>query len=81
MPVIKCSNGKYRVGSGACIYETKENAEKAWKAILAQGKYKKDKYSAVWQTCRCCKSKYTVTIQNHKTQSQCPKCQAINVKA
>jgi hypothetical protein len=33
MPVIKCSNGKYRIGSGACIYETEESAHKAWAAI------------------------------------------------
>lgn len=43
MPVIKCSNGKYRIGSGFCIYDTKEKAEKVWKAILASGKYKKMK--------------------------------------
>lgn len=36
MPVIKCSNGKYRIGSGKCIYKTKESAEKAQKAIKAQ---------------------------------------------
>lgn len=39
MPVIKCANGKYRIGSGACIYDTKAKADSAWKAILAQGKY------------------------------------------
>lgn len=81
MPVIKCGNGKYRIGSGACIYETKESADKAWKAILAQGKYKKDKYEAAWQSCRCCNKKYTITITNQKTQTQCPHCQAVNVKA
>jgi len=43
MPVVKCSNGKYRIGKGECIYDTKEKAEKekAYKAILAQGKFKK----------------------------------------
>ena len=43
MPVIKCSNGKYRVGSGPCVFETKEKAEAAWKAILASGEYKTKK--------------------------------------
>lgn len=33
MPVIKCSNNRYRIGSGSCIYETREAAEKAWAAI------------------------------------------------
>ena len=33
MPVIKCSNGKYRIGGGSCIYETEESAHKAWAAI------------------------------------------------
>lgn len=43
MPVLKCSNGKYRIGKGQCIYDTKEKAEKVWKAILASGKYSKKK--------------------------------------
>ena len=33
MPVIKCSNGKYRIGSGSCIYDTEEKAHRAWAAI------------------------------------------------
>lgn len=39
MPVLKCSNGKWRIGSGACIYDTKEKAVEVWQAILASGKY------------------------------------------
>ena len=40
MPVIKCqSNGKWRIGSGKCIYDTKEKATEVWTAILAGGKY------------------------------------------
>ncbi len=35
MPVIKCSNGKYRIGSGACIYDSKEKAESAYRGYLA----------------------------------------------
>jgi len=33
MPVIKCLNGKYRVGNGACIYDTEAKAEEVWTAI------------------------------------------------
>jgi uncharacterized protein YdbL (DUF1318 family) len=39
MPVIKCSNGKWKVGQSACIYDTREQALKVWQAILASGKY------------------------------------------
>jgi hypothetical protein len=42
MPVIKCSNGKYRIGSGACIYDSEDKATKVWQAILASGKYSAD---------------------------------------
>lgn len=42
MPVIKCSNGKYRIGSGACIYDTEKKATEVWQAILASGAYKAD---------------------------------------
>ena len=42
VPVIKCSNGKYRIGNGACIYDTEDKATKVWQAILASGKYKAD---------------------------------------
>lgn len=41
MPVVKCSNGKWRIGSGDCIYETEEKAMEVWKAILASGQYGK----------------------------------------
>ena len=43
MPVYKCSNGKWRIGSGECKYETKEKAEEVWRAILASGQYGKSK--------------------------------------
>jgi hypothetical protein len=39
MSVIRCSNGKYRIGSGGCVYDTEEKANKVWKAILAGGKF------------------------------------------
>jgi hypothetical protein len=37
MPVILCNNGKYRIGSGACIYDTEEKAIEVYQAILAGG--------------------------------------------
>lgn len=44
MPVIKCeSNGKYRIGSGDCIYDTEEKATEVWQAILASGKFLVDR--------------------------------------
>jgi hypothetical protein len=45
MPVIKCSNGKYRIGTGSCIYDTQEKAAEVWAAILASGKYAGKKVS------------------------------------
>ena len=45
MPVLKCSNGKWRIGSGACIYDTKEKATKAYQAILASGEFAANKVS------------------------------------
>jgi hypothetical protein len=33
VPVIKCSNGKYRIGNGACIYDTEAKAQEVWTAI------------------------------------------------
>lgn len=35
-PVKLCENGKYRIGNGDCIYDSKEKAEKAYKAYLAK---------------------------------------------
>jgi hypothetical protein len=29
MPCIKCDNGKWRIGSGKCMYKSKESCEKA----------------------------------------------------
>jgi hypothetical protein len=45
MPVYKCSNGKYRIGQGACIYDTHEKAAEVWAAILASGKMAAKKVS------------------------------------
>ena len=35
MPVRKCGNGKYRIGSGPCVYTTRDNADEAYRAYLA----------------------------------------------
>jgi hypothetical protein len=37
MPVIKCSNGKWRIGSGLCQYDTKEKATEVYVAIISSG--------------------------------------------
>ena len=36
MPVRKCANGKWRIGSGDCMYKSKASAERAYKAYLAK---------------------------------------------
>ena len=36
MPVSKCPNGKYRIGSGRCMYTSKAAAERAYRAYLAK---------------------------------------------
>ena len=43
MPVTQCSNGKWKIGSGDCIYDTREKAVEVWQAILASGQYGKSK--------------------------------------
>ena len=34
MPVLKCTNGKYRIGTGPCVFDTKEKAKKAYRGYL-----------------------------------------------
>lgn len=46
MPVKKCSNGKWRIGSGRCMYTTKKSAEKAYKGYLVS-KYGNSKLQEV----------------------------------
>lgn len=43
MPVYKCKNGKWRIGSGKCIYDTKKDAVSAYQAYLAEKRDKKKK--------------------------------------
>lgn len=35
MPVRKCSNQKYRIGSGKCVYKSKASAERAYTGYRA----------------------------------------------
>jgi HK97 family phage prohead protease len=36
MPVTRCENGKYKIGNGECIYNTRETANEAYRAYLAE---------------------------------------------
>ena len=36
MPVHKCPNGKWRIGSGGCNFDSKAKAEAAYKGYLAK---------------------------------------------
>lgn len=40
MPVLKCPNGKFRIGSGKCIYDSKKKADRAYQGYLGS-KYSK----------------------------------------
>lgn len=42
MPIYQCSNGKYRIGSGECIYTNRSTAQRAYVAYLAGRKAKKE---------------------------------------
>jgi hypothetical protein len=45
MPVTQCSSGKWKIGQGGCVYDTKDKATKVWQAILASGAYAAEKVS------------------------------------
>lgn len=50
MPAMKCNNGKYKWGaSGKCVFESKEKAEAAGKAIEI-AKIKKMEYEELLNT-------------------------------
>lgn len=34
MPVLECENGKFRIGTGQCMYDSKAAAERAYKGYL-----------------------------------------------
>lgn len=42
MPVTKCPNGKWKIGSGGCVFDSKAKAESAYVAYLARKHSKKD---------------------------------------
>ena len=44
MPVTKCSNGKWKIGSGKCMYDSKEKAEKAYKGYMVKKNMHELKY-------------------------------------
>jgi len=41
MPCIKCSNNKYRLGSGKCMYTSKEKCERSYRAYKVKKNIKK----------------------------------------
>jgi hypothetical protein len=45
MPVSKCPNGKYRIGSGPCVYTSLKKAERAYAAYRRRQANKKNKGS------------------------------------
>lgn len=45
MPIYQCSNGKYRIGSGECIYTNRSTAQRAYVAYLAGRKADANKVS------------------------------------
>jgi len=45
MPIYKCSNGKWRIGNGGCVYSSEAKATEVWQAILASGAYAAEKVS------------------------------------
>ena len=40
MPVYKCPNGKYRIGSGKCMYKDRASAERAYAGYKASKRRK-----------------------------------------
>lgn len=71
MPVHKCSNGKYRIGEGKCMYDSKEKAEKAYKAYLAQKHDNKneEKKASEMSLQECIENRYQKIKQNHPEMS------------
>lgn len=47
MPVHKCPDGKYRIGSGKCMYDSKAKAEKAYKGYMAHKHMEELKYEII----------------------------------
>ena len=47
MPIYACSNGKYRISDGECMYTSRENAVRAYQAYLAQNPEAAKEFKAV----------------------------------
>jgi len=43
MPVIRCKGGKYRIGSGKCIYRSKRSAQRAYRGYMASKRRRRRK--------------------------------------
>jgi hypothetical protein len=46
MPVIKCSNGKWRIGTGPCMYKSEAKALKAYMTYLIKKREGKSGHTA-----------------------------------
>lgn len=46
MPCVKCSNGKWKLGTSQCMYESKESCERAYAAYRAKKHSSKGHHSA-----------------------------------
>ena len=49
MPVIKCKNNKYRIGTGPCVFTSKEKAERAYAAYRAKSHTESIPYDAEFE--------------------------------
>ncbi|GAB1376880.1 hypothetical protein MASR1M48_17320 [Lactococcus petauri] len=47
MPVKKCPNGKYRIGDGPCMYDSKASADRAYQGYLGTGGDKVEKVNVM----------------------------------
>lgn len=45
MPIFRCNNGKYRIGSGECMYESRSSAQRSYVAYLASNEEKAETYN------------------------------------
>ena len=68
MPVLKCDNGKYRIGNGQCKYTTKEKAETAYRAYKTQ---KHDARRGKYDT--CVKRRMFEGYSRHEAETTCSK--------
>ena len=48
MPVERCDNGKYRIGSGECVYTSRSSAQRAYVAYLSGQKNNKKRNMSIY---------------------------------